>query len=184
MMWRAWAIATAAVVMGWSANAYAAATTRLYTVTASDFQNSFGLPVPIDPVQISFRLTLDPTFRTFETETGIGLVSSNVPIDGGLGFEYLDPSLGDLLSVGGSVSGLYALLGGTQDIYIDLRNVAGGHPTLNLLLYRQTGPGAGFRSFTGSVSVAEVPEPSAWALMLVGFGFAGAAMRRRRPQNV
>ena len=29
-------------------------------------------------------------------------------------------------------------------------------------------------------SVAAVPEPSAWALMIAGFGLAGAAMRRAR----
>ena len=33
--------------------------------------------------------------------------------------------------------------------------------------------------FFGSLAV---PEPSAWALMILGFGFAGAAMRRRRTQ--
>jgi len=31
-----------------------------------------------------------------------------------------------------------------------------------------------------NVSIASVPEPAAWALMLVGFGGLGAAMRRRR----
>jgi PEP-CTERM motif len=32
---------------------------------------------------------------------------------------------------------------------------------------------------TLTVSIAEAPEPASWALMLVGFGFAGGAMRRR-----
>lgn len=31
----------------------------------------------------------------------------------------------------------------------------------------------------GGVNVTPVPEPASWALMLVGFGVAGAAMRRR-----
>jgi hypothetical protein len=33
---------------------------------------------------------------------------------------------------------------------------------------------------SGSFNVAGVPEPSAWALMLIGFGGLGAALRRRR----
>ena len=32
---------------------------------------------------------------------------------------------------------------------------------------------------TGSIPSA-VPEPATWAMMIVGFGLAGAAMRRRR----
>jgi hypothetical protein len=31
--------------------------------------------------------------------------------------------------------------------------------------------------------VAAVPEPTTWALMLVGFGLTGAAMRRRASQR-
>ena len=41
----------------------------------------------------------------------------------------------------------------------------------NAVLYRST------------ASVAAVPEPGTWALMLVGFGAIGGTMRRRRPQS-
>lgn len=34
-------------------------------------------------------------------------------------------------------------------------------------------------NFVGSVSRISLPEPSTWAMMLVGFGTVGAAMRRR-----
>lgn len=34
--------------------------------------------------------------------------------------------------------------------------------------------------FFDSISVTAVPEPAAWALMIAGFGFTGAALRRRR----
>lgn len=50
-------------------------------------------------------------------------------------------------------------------------------------LYTSNGaPGGGGR-FVGSInypSIAGVPEPATWALMIGGFGLAGAALRRRR----
>ena len=44
-------------------------------------------------------------------------------------------------------------------------------------LGRDGGPAAG-------VSMLAVPEPAAWALMIVGFGLAGSALRRRRALRV
>jgi hypothetical protein len=34
-----------------------------------------------------------------------------------------------------------------------------------------------------SLNAAAVPEPAAWGMLIGGFGFAGAAMRRRRSQG-
>lgn len=38
------------------------------------------------------------------------------------------------------------------------------------------------RAFNGSVTFAAVPEPAAWAILTIGFGAAGGALRRRRGQ--
>lgn len=35
-------------------------------------------------------------------------------------------------------------------------------------------------SFEGDISAMGVPEPATWGLMILGLGFAGAALRRRR----
>ena len=35
-------------------------------------------------------------------------------------------------------------------------------------------------TLNGSLNLPAVPEPATWGLMIVGFGFAGAAVRRRR----
>jgi hypothetical protein len=44
--------------------------------------------------------------------------------------------------------------------------------------------GTGNGSYSGTLNVAAVPEASTWAMMILGLGFAGAAMRRRQQQTV
>jgi hypothetical protein len=47
------------------------------------------------------------------------------------------------------------------------------------------GDGSPGNNFGGvSLSLTSVPEPAAWAMMLVGFGGLGAALRRQRRQNL
>ena len=42
--------------------------------------------------------------------------------------------------------------------------------------------GSGYASHSvGSLSVSAVPEARTWAMLVVGFGLAGAGLRRRRP---
>ena len=45
-------------------------------------------------------------------------------------------------------------------------------------------PGLGANSAFIAVARDAVPEPASWAMMVAGFGLAGAAMRRRRTQTV
>jgi hypothetical protein len=45
---------------------------------------------------------------------------------------------------------------------------------------RMTGTRGTTSTFTGNISFAAVPEPGTWAMMLLGFGAVGFAMRRRR----
>jgi hypothetical protein len=73
---------------------------------------------------------------------------------------------------------------GTQE-FRNLLNqtlVAGGNNTIFV-----SGTTGGEASFSGNNSLAatpQVPEPATWAMMLVGFGFLGAAMRRRSSNTV
>ena len=53
----------------------------------------------------------------------------------------------------------------------EYNDAAGGHPG-------GTG-GSRWSTFIADINVAAVPEPSAWAMMLVGFGLIGGAARRR-----
>lgn len=52
--------------------------------------------------------------------------------------------------------------------------VAAGLQTLSV-----SGSAQKFGSYSGIVSFASVPEPASWALMIVGLGAVGYAMRRR-----
>lgn len=45
---------------------------------------------------------------------------------------------------------------------------------------RVTGTAGANAAFSGTISLAAVPEPATWALMLGGFGLVGTAVRRRQ----
>jgi PEP-CTERM motif len=51
---------------------------------------------------------------------------------------------------------------------------APGMQTLSIL-----GAGGALGMYNGTIAAAAVPEPATWALAFLGFGLAGAAMRRR-----
>lgn len=44
------------------------------------------------------------------------------------------------------------------------------------------GPPTVEQAFSGTISAPGIPEPATWALMIGGFGMAGAALRRRAPE--
>lgn len=99
-------------------------------------------------------------------------------------FNY-DPTLGDLLvdiAHSGSDAGLYSSYEGSevglaQRVY---SFEASGDGSVTSPSYT-----IATRFTTGPVVAAAVPEPSTWALMLLGFGFVGGAMRTtKRRQKV
>lgn len=66
------------------------------------------------------------------------------------------------------------VIGGRYDVVLDYTNNVDDEPDENA-------PSGFLVTTTGAAAVAGgVPEPAAWAMMLVGFGGLGAVMRRRR----
>jgi hypothetical protein len=140
-------------------------------------------PIPVDPVVGSFDITFDPTtIPLFPTviSTGITLNSLNIAFSFPLVFSY-SPAFGGILLVGGHAGGLTS---GTNDFGLDIRNLL-STATFESFTYSDVShPHDLFTSFTGSVSVtpiaSDVPEPSSWAMMILGFVGIGFMAYRRK----
>jgi len=89
-----------------------------------------------------------------------------------------DGSVGSDLSKGFDLSGLLFTVGGVQyNLFNNTYGTPGGY-----VLYASVG--GGYTTDTVNFSATEVPEPAAWALMLIGFGGLGAAMRASRKKAI
>jgi hypothetical protein len=73
-------------------------------------------------------------------------------------------------------------LGDQMHVYASF-SFTGGATYDQIVFYQPNSP-RGFESdnhTVGTLSESPMPEPAAWAMMLVGFGAMGTALRRRRP---
>ncbi|WP_293354147.1 PEPxxWA-CTERM sorting domain-containing protein [Phenylobacterium sp.] len=127
-------------------------------------------------------------FQTFTTTGGLATFYADIAAlytrtsgasDLGLLSVILDGVVMDSHAFGGVGSGPATLrdaLGFTADL-------AAGQHTIALQATRNFAPARGvFSQYfdNASLDVAAVPEPSTWAMMLLGFGLAGGVVRRRR----
>ena len=100
---------------------------------------------------------------------------------GSTGLDFADsaPGIDQIFWIGDGLTGIGS--GSVQQFTV---------PTNGTALYFGTVDGSGWSNNSGSFSVTVnglssggaggVPEPTSWALMVVGFGVAGAGLRRRR----
>jgi hypothetical protein len=189
-----------------SVEAQAAVVTETYDFTLGDFVDPYaGATAPTSTVTASFTLTFDPSVAYTDETSGVTVNELSVPLDSAVGFSTFPgstPSDPYFISIGGIEHGAGVVYGGTNDFVLQLEfaNEASlGSPTLPLCSdsgyicgpappdsfasgYTSSGyPSSFFVATSASVAVA-VPEPAAWAMMLVGLAGLGVASRsRRRP---
>jgi hypothetical protein len=193
----------AGIVFASATTARAAVITETYDFTLGGFVDFFGnvASPPITSITGSFTLTFDPSVGAIDQTTGIKVNSlSDTSIDTPIAF-FAGPVGGSpfFISIGGNSDGAGMVLTGTNDFLLSLQFAnAGslGNPQLALcnsggscgdvgagalgsIYTLTTDPESAFFATTGTVSA--VPEPSTWAMMLIGFaGIGFMAYRRSR----
>jgi hypothetical protein len=172
-------LAAVAAFVAMSASAQADIT-RTFDIEASDFTLAFGsdTPAPADPVHLNFTVTFDPSTVTDGTSTGLTINSFTLPYAST--FSYDGSSI--------LIVATYAFVDGWDnppDSYgIAIYNPADASPYTSAF-QQSTSSGGYWDSSTISLSagpITTVPEPSTWAMMLLGFaglGYAGYRRARR-----
>jgi hypothetical protein len=126
--------------------------TQSYDVGTGKFTDTFDFTLPTGNVGSSVT----------SSDTKNNLVFTGITFNGVNGM--IGPTPAGLPSAG--ITDQFVTAGGKQELII-------------------SGTGGAAASFGGTVNfspLATVPEPASWALMIIGFGSAGALMRRRRSQ--
>lgn len=90
-----------------------------------------------------------------------------------------DATASGMWSLPGFMVDYIAVKASNQFVLYKVSGSSGSWNTLNIP-YRNNPHGLSHLAFFGSAIGGGVPEPSAWALMILGLGVAGAGMRRRK----
>lgn len=142
-----------------------------FRLTASGFHAS----APVDPVVGDFYFSFDDSADFGPTASGLTI--ANLNIAGAAQLSYNKPL--DRLTVATTGSpGSFSVSTGIDNFGFFVQNASSATRSVSNVSYSQQG---GSRIWGAqNMSITAVPEPGSWALMISGFGLAGAALRSRR----
>ena len=172
----------AIVAAGLPASANAALISREYSLDASRFvpQFEFSLPNPVDPVSLDFRLDFDNSADIEATSAGFTLLGFNLPY--GIQYSYIKGT--DHLTIGSDLAGPASCYLSKSSFCVFIHDATSATPDM-IGFTQVTSSGGSWVAEVRSVEFEDVgrggavPEPATWALMILGFGAAGARLRRR-----
>jgi hypothetical protein len=193
--------ATAVFALISASSANAALLTFDVSFSATGFTSQFNQP-PVQPVVGSFTITFDPTLTYTDATSGITLHTLDIALSSVLSFDYsptgnANGAAGELV-VGGAADGACCVIFNppSNDFWLQILTFTTA-PVFNQLGYSQSSTGSASLFFTdaanggsGSVTVQNVtptpgvPEPSTWAMMLLGFAGLGFMAYRRKSKPV
>jgi hypothetical protein len=176
-----YALAAGLALAAMSSAARAELIERTFDVTASSFFliDGSSTPAPVDPVELNFTLIFDPSVVIGQTTAGLTINSFNLPF----GSTYAYDGAGTLTLA--TYANPDECDNPASSYCVFISNAAGANPTANG--FEQLTSSDGFWvSDTVTVTagaITVVPEPSTWALLLVGLGGVGWLTRRRRNEG-
>jgi hypothetical protein len=128
---------------------------------------------------------------------GVGAITTNAVFSYVAGISYtlsIDASGSQRPDAPNAFRLAFLLDGGPASIFSDSGPIASNSPFQTYSLVFNPTTNGTFRAFVGGLGASDnqgilvdnflltaVPEPAAWAMMIIGFGFAGAQLRRRKP---
>lgn len=151
-----------------------------FDLTATDFYSTgfLGETAPVDPVVGNFRIVFDNGAAIFNSQAGLTVTGFNLPA--AAFYSYQDDT--DALTIATTLfTGGYGLDSSQHNFALQVFN-ASTAPQAVIFQYTYAmrdvfeARTLELRPVTGG---GVVPEPATWALMIGGFGLAGAALRRR-----
>jgi hypothetical protein len=170
-----------AVFAAMSFGTRAAVIERTFDVEASGFTLVYGPsdPAAVDPVTLNFTLIWDPSIVIAPTSSGLTVSLFSLPFSSSV---FASDGAGNIALGRNLYSAGSCLVGIGVDTYcLFIANSTGANPTAEFNEFF-TSHGVWFAQDVTIVAgkITAVPEPSTWALILIGFGGIGWLASRRR----
>jgi hypothetical protein len=170
---------------GLAASAHATIINRDFHLTASGFTLECCSPnaAPVDPVTLDITLNFDNSADVQATTAGMTLNSFNL-LDT---VQFAYTSATDGLTIATDIPDLFSCNSHANSFCAFIHDATSANP--DLIFFQQVTSSSGaWRPDTMSLTFTDrvtgrdggVPEPAAWAMMLLGFGGIGATLRAQR----